>query len=110
MVGKEVNTLKPDLVYTTNPALSFDGKSYCLIGVFDGHTRSNLERSLASKGGTYTPNVSEETDFLVIGRKAIRCCSFSCCVRVVEKAVDLRKNGASLQFIKESDFLAVLVT
>jgi NAD-dependent DNA ligase len=109
MTIKEINTLKPDLVYTTNPAISFDGKSFCLTGMFDGHRRTVLERNVESNGGTFTPGVSEETDYLVIGSKGTRCCSFACCARVVEKAVDLKKHGASLQFIKESDFLDVLI-
>ena len=100
----------PDLVYTTNPAISFDGKSFCLTGKFDGYSRPELERYVASKGGTFTPSANEETDYLVIGSKGIRCCSFSCCTRVVEKAIDLKTEGASLQFIKESDFLDVLIS
>lgn len=105
-----MNPLNPDLEYTPNPVISFDGKSFCLTGKFDGYERTDLERHVEGKGGTFTPTVSEETDYLVIGSKGIRCCSFACCTRVVEKAVDLKKHGASLQFIKESDFLAVLVT
>jgi NAD-dependent DNA ligase len=101
-------SLKPDFEYATNPALSFDGKRFCLTGEFDGHERIELEHCVARKGGTFTPNVSDQTDYLVIGSKGTRCCSFSCCKRVVEKAVDLRKQGASLQFIKESDFLKIL--
>jgi len=109
VTAKEISTLKPDLVYAKSPAISFDGKSFCLTGMFDGHERTDLERDVEGKGGTFTANVSEETDYLVIGSKGTRCCSFSCCERVVEKAVELRKDGASLQFIKESDFLDALV-
>lgn len=101
--------MKPDLVYTTNPAISFAGKRFCLTGMFDGYDRPDLERSVERNGGIFTPTVSEETDYLVIGSKGTRCCSFSCCARVVEKAVGLSNSGASLQFIKESDFLDVLV-
>ena len=100
--------LKPDLVYTTNPEISFDGKSFCLTGLFDGYERAKLERYVERKGGTFSANASEETDYLVVGSKGTRCCSFSCCVRVVERAVDLKKSGASLQFIKEADFMDVL--
>jgi hypothetical protein len=105
---KEMNTLNPDLEYTQNPTISFDGKNFCLAGKFDGRGRPELEHAVARKGGNFTPNVSEETDYLVVGSQGIRCCFFACCTRVVEKAVGLRKSGASLQFIKESDFLEVL--
>ncbi|VGO11591.1 hypothetical protein PDESU_00136 [Pontiella desulfatans] len=100
--------MKPDLLYTTNPEISFEGKSFCLTGVFDGYKRTDLEHCVEGNGGTFTPNVSEGTDYLVIGSKGTRCCSFACCTRVVEKAVELKKHGASLEFIKESDFLRVL--
>jgi hypothetical protein len=103
-----MNTLNPDLEYTPNPAISFDGKSFCLAGKFDGHERPDLEHDVARKGGTFTPNVSEETDYLVVGSQGIRCCFFACCTRVIEKAVHLKKNGASLLFIKEADFLDML--
>ncbi|MDF7807547.1 BRCT domain-containing protein [Pontiellaceae bacterium B12219] len=102
--------MNPDLEYSQNPDLSFDGKSFCLAGKFDGHERPDLEHEVARKGGTFTPNVSEETDYIVIGSKGVRCCSFACCTRVAQKAVDLKKRGASLQFIKESDFLAALIS
>ena len=77
--------MKQNLAYATNPALSFAGKSFCLAGKFDGYERTDLERCVENKGGIFTANVSEETDYLVIGSKGTRCCSFSCCTRVVEK-------------------------
>ncbi len=109
MLKMEPNHLNPDLAYTTDPQLSFAGKSYCLTGKFDGYERVALQRHVRSLGGIYTANVSPETDYLVVGSKGTRCCSFSCCARVVEKALELREAGASLQFIKEADFLAALV-
>ncbi len=102
--------MSPDFVYTTNPTISFDGKRFCLVGIFDGHRRTVLERKIASKGGSFTPTASDDTDYLVLGSKGVRCCSFSCCTRVVEKAIDFKKHGSSLQFIKEAEFLDVLVT
>lgn len=103
-----LNTLKPDPAYTSNPQIAFKGKRFCFTGEFSGCERTDLERYVESKGGIFTANVSEETDYLVIGSKGTRCCSFSCCARVVEKAVDLKKQGAPLLFIKESDFLNFL--
>lgn len=100
--------MQPDFVYTENPRISFAGKIFCLAGKFDGHGRPALERQVAQRGGSFTPNVSEETDYLVIGSRGTRCCSFACCTRVVEKAVVLRKQGAALQFIREADFLNAL--
>jgi NAD-dependent DNA ligase len=105
---KELRTLQPDLEYTPHPELSFAGKSFCLTGKFDGYDRTALQRQLASKGGSYTANVSEETDYLVIGSQGTRCCSFSCCKRVVERAVELKDLGAPMLFIKESDFMDAL--
>ena len=101
--------MKPEFVYAKDPVLSFAGRSFCLTGMFDGYERTDLECCVERKGGTFTANVSEETAYLVIGSKGTRCCSFSCCTRVVEKAVELKKQGASLQFIRETDFLDVLV-
>ena len=81
-----------------------------MAGEFDGHERTDLERYVESLGGKSTANVSDETDYLVVGSRGTRCCSFSCCARVVEKAVDLKRGGASLQFIRESDFVDALAS
>jgi NAD-dependent DNA ligase len=102
--------VNPEIEYTVNPNLSFEGKNFCFAGKFDGRERSELEHYVKSKGAAHTPNVSPKTDFLVIGSVAIRCCSFSCCVRVVEKAVELKAGGAPLQLIREADFLDVMET
>ena len=102
--------MKPDLAYTLNPQIFFEAKSFCFTGVFDGYERGYLNRYVESRGGKSTANVSDETDYLIIGSKGTRCCSFSCCKRVVEKALDLKKSGATLQLIQEIDFLEVLIT
>ncbi|MDF7800172.1 BRCT domain-containing protein [Pontiellaceae bacterium B1224] len=97
--------MNPDFEYTMNPELSFAGKSFCFTGKFDGYERVALERDVERRGATFTPNISNQTDYLIIGSKGLRCCSFSCCTRVVEKAIELKKCGASFQFIKEADYL-----
>lgn len=103
-----MDKLNPDLPYATHPDIMMDGKHFCFAGKFDGHARSELERYVKSKGAAFTPSVSHETDYLVLGSQGIRCCSFSCCVRVVENALELKDNGASLQLIREADFIDVM--
>lgn len=100
--------MKIKIKYARKPSIAFAGKYFCLAGKFDGHGRPDLERQLASRGGSFTANVSETTDYLVIGSQGIRCCTFACCTRVVEKAVALKKNGATLRLIREADFMAAL--
>ena len=100
--------MQADILYSENPAIVFEGKSFCLTGQFDGHGRPQLERLVEAAGGLFTPSAHEGTDYVVVGSKGIRCCSFACCTRVVEKALVLKTQGARLQFIREVDFLAVL--
>lgn len=91
--------------FEKSPCIILKGKWFCITGKFDGYARSELEAFVERNGGTFTANVSKDTDYLIIGSKGTRCCSFACCSRVVEKAVELRQRGASLKFIKESDFI-----
>jgi NAD-dependent DNA ligase len=105
MQDQKEHHVEPDFEYTHHPEISFDNKSFCFTGKFEDRDRCELEAYVKSKGATYTCNVSKDTDYLVIGSQGTRCCSFSCCKRVVEKALELTKNGSALQYIKESDFL-----
>ena len=102
-----MTTLNPELKYSTNPDISVENKLFCFTGKFDGTERTDLERFVEGKGGAFAANVSEETDYLVIGSLGTRCCSFSCCKRVVESGCELIEKGAALQLIKEVDFAAV---
>lgn len=100
-------TLTPELDYAVNPKITFYQKSFCFIGMFKDHERKDFEAFVERKGAGFTSGVSKETDYVVVGSKGIKCCSFACCTGVVEKTAELNAKGASIQFITEDDFLEV---
>jgi|SaaInlStandDraft_1057018.scaffolds.fasta_scaffold26667_3 NAD-dependent DNA ligase len=105
---EEEDNLNIEAAYSVEPTLIFSGKNFCLAGVFDGEQRSSLRRRVEALGGVTMPSVDSRTDALVIGSKGTRCCTFSCCQRVVEKALDLKKEGVALNLIREQDFMSQL--
>jgi|SaaInlStandDraft_1057018.scaffolds.fasta_scaffold44237_4 NAD-dependent DNA ligase len=88
--------------------LIYLGKLFCFVGAFDGFERSDLRGYVESKGAKSSHDVSERTDVLIIGSRSTRCCTFSCCDRVIEKAKELSEKGSKLQIIGEEAFLSGL--
>jgi hypothetical protein len=54
------------------------------------------------------PNVNQKTNYLLVGSDGNPCWAFSCYGRKVEKAVEMRKEGYSIQIINENDFWKVV--
>ena len=46
---------------------SLENKKICITGSFDGYHRDDIISLIESKGGTYTSNVTKETDILLSG-------------------------------------------
>ena len=55
-------------------------------------------------GGVVRSNVSVKTDYLIVGNAGNPCWVYACYGRKIEEAVQLRKNGAKVVIINETDF------
>ena len=66
--------------------------------------RTDIAKQVERLGGVFIPNLSQKTDFLVVGAGGNPCWAFSCYGRKVEKAAELRKEGHSITIVHESDF------
>ena len=86
------------------PEISFDGRVFTLTGASTKATRGEIVEKITAKGGTFSANVTQETEFLVIGGAGNPCWAFSCYGRKVEKAVQHRKQGLPIVIVHESDF------
>lgn len=84
--------------------LSFEGKSFCFAGKFESHERSELRRLVEGRGAESTADVTEGTDYLVVGNQGTRCCTFGCCERKVEKAKRMVGKTASPLILSEDLF------
>ena len=55
-------------------------------------------------GGKVKTAVSKKTDYLIVGNAGNPCWAFSCYGRKIEAAMLLRREGAKVQIVNETDF------
>lgn len=86
------------------PDIEFEGKLFCFTGQSYRGTRAELVKKIEALGGIFRSGVTKKTDYLVVGNAGNPCWSYSCYGRKIEEAVKLRKEGAKVQIINETDF------
>lgn len=86
------------------PSITFNGKTFTFTGVSALGKRQEVFNLIENLSGKTNRNLTQETDFLVIGSDGNPCWAFSCYGRKVEHAVGLRKGGHPILIIHESDF------
>jgi NAD-dependent DNA ligase len=86
------------------PDVEFEGRVFSFTGSSLKGTRSELVNEITKRGGAFSPNVTLQTQYLVIGAAGNPCWAFSCYGRKVEKAVEYRKNGTPITIVHETDF------
>lgn len=91
-------------ICAAQPEVSFDGKLFCVTGSSPRASRREIERIVSQLGGRAHPRVVRELDYLVVAAERSLCWAFSCYGRKVEAAMALRKSGAQLTIVHESDF------
>lgn len=86
------------------PDIEFEGKLFCFTGKTYKGTRAELVDKITELGGEFRSGVTKKTDYLIVGNAGNPCWSYSCYGRKIEAAVNLRKMGAKVQIINETDF------
>ena len=86
------------------PEIIFEGSKFCFTGASNRYTRLEFESLIKSLGGEFHSSVSNKLNYLIIGAEGNVCWAFACYGRKVEKAVELRKQGARLLIVHENDF------
>lgn len=86
------------------PDITFEGTVFCFTGASNVYTRSGFVEVVERMGGEAAQGVSKKINYLVIGAEGNPCWAYACYGRKVEKAVQLRKQGISLQIVHENDF------
>lgn len=86
------------------PDVEIKGKLFCFTGESYRSTRSEIKAEVERLGGSFRNSVSKNTDYLVVGNAGNPCWAYSCYGRKIEEAMALRKAGAKLQIINETDF------
>lgn len=86
------------------PEIHFKGKTFCFTGEFYRAKRSEVADILTQLGGIARTSVSAKTDYLVVGNAGNPCWAYACYGRKIEQAMALRKEGASIIIVNETDF------
>ncbi len=86
------------------PEIEFKGKLFCFTGESYRATRAEISKIVAELGGATRPSVTTKTDYLIVGNAGNPCWAYSCYGRKIETAMTLRKEGAKVQIINETDF------
>ncbi len=107
-VKKETEEVKISGLCTSDPSVTFEGKSFCITGVLKRGNRSQLQNDIKKLGGNIHSSISSKTDYLVVGDNGNQAWAFSCYGRKVEAAMNLRKEGHKIIIIHEFDFCDIL--
>lgn len=86
------------------PEVSFEGTKFCFTGASSKYTRADFSALIKRLGGEVVGSVSSSLNYLIIGADGNPCWAYACYGRKVEKAVELRKQGARILLIHEYDF------
>ena len=86
------------------PEITFENKVFCFTGESYRATRNVMAEAVRTLGGVARGNVSVKTDYLVVGNAGNPCWAYACYGRKIEEAVQLRKDGAKVIIVNETDF------
>lgn len=86
------------------PEISFEGKTFCFTGESYRAKRSEIAEAVVKLGGIARTSVSAKTDYLIVGNAGNPCWAYACYGRKIEEAVNLRKQGAGIVIVNETDF------
>lgn len=86
------------------PEIDFAEHVFCFTGKSTKAKRQDIANLVEDAGGIYNDRVTKETNYLIIGNNGNQCWAFSCYGRKVEKAMNMRKQGANIILVNEVDF------
>lgn len=86
------------------PEITFQGKVFCFTGESTRAKRSEMAKLVADVGGLSRSSVTAKTDYLIVGNAGNPCWAYACYGRKIEEAVQLRKQGAKVIIVNETDF------
>lgn len=93
-----------DGIIDIDPKIDFNGKVFCCTGESKQAKRSEIRDQIISHGGEFKNDVTNDTNYLVIGSKGSLCWAFLKYGRKIEKAIELRKEGRDILIVHEDDF------
>lgn len=86
------------------PDIVFADHTFCFTGESYKCSRAGFVDTVTRLGGVARSGVSSKTDYLIVGNAGNPCWAFACYGRKIEEALHLRKKGAAVQIVNETDF------
>lgn len=107
-INEEILNVPISGICTTDINVVFENKKFCITGVMKRSPRKTMHNEILRLGGIPVENVTEDTDYLIVGDNGNLAWAFSCYGRKVDKALTLRKKGRNIAIIHEYDFCDIL--
>lgn len=85
------------------PQVEFMDHTFVLTGASSLGPRKEIAARLVALGARVVESVSGATNFVVIGDEGNPCWTYTCYGRKIERAAELRRKGAKVMIIHESD-------
>lgn len=83
----------------------FYGRTVVFTGTLSSMVRAKAHQTIADIGGIIGGNVTNDTDFLIVGQQDYRVVGDDGMSNKQEKAIKLIEKGSTLEVISEADFL-----
>lgn len=87
-----------------NPQIEIDGRKFCATGDFSFKSKEEFYSIVDEFGGISSNNITNATNYLVVGGKGSTAWCFSCYGRKVERAISMKNRGMDIQIVQEDDF------
>lgn len=106
-VTKEAETTRI-IPFDSDRNILFSGKNFVVTGRFGYGTRSKVETEIEQRGGLCAANVSQKTNYLVVGHFASRDWIYTNWGQKIERAVEIRQELGLLRILSEADWVKSL--
>lgn len=107
IIDETKNTLISGLC-TSDINIVFEQRKFCITGILKRSPRKELRNDIIKLGGIPVDNVTDDTDYLIVGDNGNLAWSFACYGRKVEHAILLRKKGHRISIVNEFDFCDIV--
>jgi len=89
------------------PEITFEGRSFCLTGVFEfsGGNRDKCEEAIRARGGVCWQHPNHDLDYLVIGTFVEGSWAHEGYGRKIEKTLECKQTGAPTKVISEANWI-----
>lgn len=86
------------------PDIAFEERCFCFTGESSRATREEMKIMALDRGARVVSAISPRVNYLVVGSQGNPCWAYACYGRKIEKAIELRKQGAQIVIVHEADF------